>query len=131
MSELRSAVDYGPLLKGPSAQVANYIERHVAALSMNVPTKGGTIIQSVKGGVFLDLGFRQKSIGGTLVDIPTISNIQLGDMSSRGHGPKIVTIWESAFPDYRYFGADKVTYAPFWEEMGYRMYEGLFWLKRR
>lgn len=131
MLEHPRSVDYKALLKGPAGQVAEYIERHVAELSMNSVTSKGAIIQSVKGGVFLYLGFEPKMIDGGFVDVPTVSNIQLGDMSNRGHGPKIITVWENSFPNSQYFGANVVINPKFWSEMGYQRHEDMFWLKRR
>lgn len=131
MNENPSSVDYKALLRGPAMRVAEYIDGHIAALSMNTPTKKGYLIQSAKGGVFLDLGFTQKTVGSSLIDIPTVFNIQLGDMSSRGHGPKIVTLWENGFPSFNCFGANVVLNPGFWSHMGYQRYENMFWLKRR
>lgn len=121
--------EYAEVLENPARAIGNYIERHVANLSLLESTRRGYLITSTEGRILLDLGVSTKIIDNRLFYIPTVFNIQLGDYSERGHGPAIIEVWENSFPGCSIFGADKVINPNFWRSVGYRPFDGTFWLK--
>lgn len=111
--------------------ISNFIESKLFThvIRATVGRNGTASIDAGPGQVFFSFGFTE--VGPLL--IPTTHNIRIENEIHRlgDEGKGIVTTMENSFPRYKLIGSCPVTYAPFWEEMGYRQFRGNFYLKKK
>ena len=130
MSEFCSP-PYEELLQLSINTLSVYVENKVAPILRSESGGRSGLIVAADGAINLSLGFMDRVIDGRIVTIPTIFNIQLGPKINSGHGSTIVNLWEQSLPSFEVFGADSVTNLKFWTRMGYKPFDGSFWLKRK
>ncbi len=130
MSEFYSPLNEELLQQSINA-LSVYVEDKVAPILRAESGGKSGLIVAADGAINLSLGFMDRVIDHRIVTIPTIFNIQLGHKINSGHGPIIVSLWEQSLPSFEVFGADSVTNPKFWTRMGYKPFDGRFWLKRK